>query len=198
MYHDGARRWQDHFRTRALADRLVDVTLHAEFTDDDRRLIEGCSMFFLATADADGHPECSFKGGPRGFVRVLDPQTLAFPSYDGNGMFKSLGNVLVNPNVGLLFVDFERQRRVRVNGTATVSETDALLADFTGAQLIVRVRATQIFPNCPRYIPKLAIVEPSPYAPAPGCTPPIPEWKRRPVFQEVLPPGDPARSAPPA
>jgi uncharacterized protein len=198
MYHDGARRWQDHFRTRALADRLVDVTLHAEFTDDDRLLIEGCSMFFLATADADGHPECSFKGGPRGFVRVLDPQTLAFPSYDGNGMFKSLGNVLVNPNVGLLFVDFERQRRVRVNGTATVSETDALLADFTGAQLVVRVRATQIFPNCPRYIPKLAIVEPSPYAPAPGCTPPIPEWKRRPVFQEVLPPGDPARSAPPA
>jgi uncharacterized protein len=198
MYHDGARRWQDHFRTRALADRLVDVTLHAEFTDDDRRLIEGSTMFFLATADADGHPECSFKGGPAGFVRVLDPQTLAFPSYDGNGMFKSLGNVLVNPHVGLLFVDFERQRRVRVNGTATVSETDALVAEFTGAQLVVRVRATQIFPNCPRYIPKLAVVEPSPYAPAPGCTPPIPDWKRRPVFQEVLPPGDPARSAPPA
>jgi uncharacterized protein len=198
MYHDGARRWQDHFRTRALADRLVDVTLHAEFSDDDRQLIEGCTMFFLATADTDGHPECSFKGGPRGFVRVLDPQTLAFPSYDGNGMFKSLGNVLVNPHVGLLFVDFERQRRVRVNGRASVSETDALVAEFTGAQLVVRVRATQIFPNCPRYIPKLAVVEPSPYAPAPGCTPPIPDWKRRPVFHEVLPPGDPARTAPPA
>lgn len=198
MYHEGARRWQDRFKTRALADRLVDVTLHTEFTDQDRQLIEGCPMFFLATADADGRPECSFKGGPPGFVRVVAPDTLAFPSYDGNGMFKSLGNLVVNPNVGLLFVDFERQRRVRVNGTATVSEVDPLLAEFAGAQLVVRVRAAQIFPNCPRYIPKMTVVEPSPYAPAPGCTPPIPEWKRRPVFQEVLPPGDPARDQPPA
>ena len=198
MYHDGARHWQDRFETRALADRLVEVTLHTQFTDQDRQLIEGCTMFFLATADEDGRPECSFKGGPPGFVRVLEPATLAFPSYDGNGMFKSLGNIRVNPHVGLLFVDFERQRRVRVNGTATASEVDPLLAEFAGAQLVVRVCATQIFPNCPRYIPRMTVVEPSPYAPAPGCTPPTPEWKRRPVFQDVLPPGDPARNQPPA
>jgi predicted pyridoxine 5'-phosphate oxidase superfamily flavin-nucleotide-binding protein len=198
MYHDGARRWQDRFETRALADRLVNVTLHAEFTDGDRALIESAVMFFLATADADGHPECSFKGGPRGFVRVLDPRTLAFPSYDGNGMFKSLGNIVVNPHVGLLFVDFERPRRLRVNGIAAADEHDPLLAEFPGAEVIVRVRAGQIFPNCPRYIPKLALVEPSPYAPAPGCTPPVPEWKRRPVFREVLRPGDPARDEPPS
>ena len=131
MYHDGARHWQDRFETRALADRLVEVTLHTQFTDQDRQLIEGCTMFFLATADAGGRPECSFKGGPPGFVRVLPPDALAFPSYDGNGMFKSLGNILVNPNVGLLFVDFDRQRRVRVNGTATAMEYE--LSDLRAA-----------------------------------------------------------------
>jgi len=193
MYHEGARRLQDRFQTRALADRLVEVTVHTEFTDDDRRLIERSAMFFLATADEHGQPDCSFKGGRPGFVRVVDPRTLAFPSYDGNGMFRSLGNVSVNPQVGLLFIDFERPRRVRVSGVATVRDDDPLLAEFEGAQLVVRVAATRIFPNCPRYIPTMQLTEPSPYSPGPGCTPPIPEWKRRPVFREVLPPGDPAR-----
>ena len=197
MYHEGARRLQDRFETRALADRLVEVTVHTAFTDEDRKLIERSAMFFLATADEHGQPDCSFKGGLPGFVRVVDPQTLAFPSYDGNGMFRSLGNILVNPSVGLLFVDFERPKRVRVSGTATLHEEDPLLAEFAGAQLVVRVRATRIFPNCPRYIPTMRLESASPYAPAPGCTPPIPEWKQRPVFREVLPPNDPARKAMP-
>ena len=128
-------------------------------------------------------------------MRVVEPHTLAFPSYDGNGMFKSLGNVTVNPHVGMLFVDFESPKRLRINGTATASDNDPLLSEFVGAQLIVRVRAAAIFPNCPRYIHKMQMVEQSPYAPCEGHTPPIPEWKTRPVFREVLPPGDPA--APP-
>jgi hypothetical protein len=193
MYHDGARRLQDRFDTRRLADRLVEVTVHTAFNDDDRAFIEGSTMFFLATADEHGRPDCSFKGGRPGFVRVVDPQTLAFPSYDGNGMFRSLGNILVNPAVGLLFVDFERPRRVRINRTATLHEDDPLRAEFAGAQLVVRVRADRIFPNCPRYIPTMKLETPSPYAPAPGCTPPVPEWKTWPVFNEVLPSNDPAR-----
>ena len=193
MYHEGARRLQDRFDTRRLADRLVEVTVHTAFNDDDRAFIEGSTMFFLATADEHGRPDCSFKGGRAGFVRVVDPQTLAFPSYDGNGMFRSLGNILVNPAVGLLFVDFERPRRVRVNGTATLHEDDPLLTEFAGAQLVVRVRADRIFPNCPRYIPTMTVHTASPYAPAPGCTPPVPEWKTRPVFNEVLASNDPAR-----
>jgi predicted pyridoxine 5'-phosphate oxidase superfamily flavin-nucleotide-binding protein len=110
-------------------------------------------------------------------------------------MFKSLGNVLANPHVGLLFVDFESPRRLRVNGRASVREDDPLRADFVGAQLVVRVQAEAIFPNCPRYIHKMQLVEESPYAPCEGHAPPIPEWKTRPVFNEVLPPTDPARSA---
>jgi hypothetical protein len=193
LYHDGSRRLQDRFDTRRLADRLEEVIAHRAFTDGERAFIEGRSMFFLASADAAGRPDCSYKGGRPGFVKVVGPGTLAFPSYDGNGMFKSLGNVLVNPHVGLLFIDFESPRRLRVNGRASVREDDPLRADFVGAQLVVRVEADAIFPNCPRYIHTMALVEESTYAPCEGHTPPVPEWKTRPVFREVLPPGDPAR-----
>jgi uncharacterized protein len=195
LYHDGSRRLQDRFATRRLADRLEEVIKHAVFTDADRAFIESRPMFFLATADAAGRPDCSYKGGRPGFVKVVGPGTLAFPSYDGNGMFKSLGNVLVNPHVGLLFIDFESPKRLRVNGRASVDERDPLLAELVGAQLVVRVEAEAIFPNCPRYIHTMPMREASPYAPAEGHTPPVPEWKTRPVFREVLPPGDPACSA---
>ena len=195
LYHDGSRRLQDRFQTRRLADRLEEVIAHGAFTDADRAFIESRPMFFLATADAEGRPDCSYKGGRPGFVRVVGPGTVAFPSYDGNGMFKSLGNILVNPHVGLLFVDFESPRRLRVNGRATVREDDPLLAEFVGAQLVVRVQVEAAFPNCPRYIHRMQIVEESPYAPCEGHTPPVPEWKTRPVFREVLPPADPAATA---
>ncbi len=195
MYHDGARQLQDSFGTRRLADRLAESLARNAFTDDDRAFIESRPLFFLATADAQGRPDCSYKGGIPGFVRALDSRTLAFPDYDGNGMFKSLGNVLVNPQVGMLFIDLESPKRLRVNGIASVHDDDPLLAEFTGAQLIVRVRPEAIFPNCPRYIHKMQIVEQSAYAPCPGHSPPIPNWKLRPEFRDVLRPGDPAAAA---
>ena len=193
MYHEGSRDLQDRFGTRALADRLVERIVHDTFTDGDRAFIERCSMFFLATADAEGRPDCSYKGGMPGFVRVVEPRVLAFPSYDGNGMFKSLGNLAVNPSVGMLFIDFEKPGRLRVNGRASISDHDPLLAEFAGAQLIVRVEVGAVFPNCPRYIHTMKLVEHSTYAPCDGHTPPIPDWKRRPEFRAVLPASDPAR-----
>jgi predicted pyridoxine 5'-phosphate oxidase superfamily flavin-nucleotide-binding protein len=126
---------------------------------------------------------------------VVGPGAVAFPSYDGNGMFKSLGNILVNPHVGLLFVDFENPKRLRVNGRASVHDDDPLLAELVGAQLVVRVQVEAAFPNCPRYMHRMQVVEESPYAPCEGHTPPVPEWKTRPVFREVLPPTDPAATA---
>ncbi len=187
MYHAGARRLQDQFGTRRLADRLEQVTVQDGFDEEDRAFIEDCAQFFLATADAEGHPDCSHKGGLPGFVRVLDAHTLAFPDYDGNGMFRSLGNLLVNPHVGLLFVDFARPNRLRVSGTATVHLDDPLLATFPGAQAVVRVRAERVFPNCPRYIHRLELVEASVYAPRPDHVPPEPAWKRNPAFRDTLP-----------
>jgi len=192
MYHEGSRQLQDNFGSRQLADRLVDVLARDSFTDEDRTFIETRPLFFLATADDQGRPDCSYKGGRPGFVRVVDPQTIAFPSYDGNGMFKSLGNVALNAAVGLLFIDFEKPRRLRVNGRASVHQDDPLLPEFVGAQLIVRVRAEAIFPNCPRYIHKMQIIEESAYVPSEGHIPPIPKWKQFPEFRDVLPPGDPA------
>ena len=195
MYHPGSRQLQDRHSTRKLADRLVEVLARNIFTDDDRAFIESRPLFFLATADADGRPDCSYKGGLPGFVRVVGPGALAFPDYDGNGMFKSLGNVLANPGVGMLFIDFEKPQRLRVNGRASISWDDPLLAEFAGAKLIVRVEADAIFPNCPRYIHKMQIVEHSVYSPCEGHVPPVPGWKKQPAFCEVLPPGDSARTS---
>jgi predicted pyridoxine 5'-phosphate oxidase superfamily flavin-nucleotide-binding protein len=191
MYHEGSRQLQDRFGSRQLADRLVERLAHDVFSQDDVAFIQSRNMFFLATADADGFPDCSYKGGEPGFVRVIGDSTLAFPSYDGNGMFKSLGNVLVNPHVGMLFIDFDKPRRLRVNGAASLDEHDPLLSDFPGAQLIVRLHAQAIFPNCPRYIHNVQSGELSVYAPRTGHEPPEPAWKSRPDFCEVLPPKQP-------
>ncbi|NRF67292.1 pyridoxamine 5'-phosphate oxidase family protein [Aquincola sp. S2] len=187
VYHEGMRQLQDRFDSRRLADRLDERLGRAAFTDDDRAFIESRTLFFLASADAEGRPDCSHKGGAPGFVRVTAPDELAFPNYDGNGMFRSLGNVLVNPAVGLLFIDFESPRRLRVNGRATIAEDDPLLAQMPGAQLIVRVRAERIFPNCPRYIHRTAAGELSVYAPREEHTPPEPKWKSFDFVADVLP-----------
>jgi uncharacterized protein len=192
MYHDGNRRLQDEFDSRRIADRLEEKLTRTAFTADDKAFIESTPYFFIATADADGHPDCSFKGGMPGFVRVTGPAELAFPDYDGNGMFKSLGNLAVNPNVGLLFIALhDKPKRLRVNGTAFVRRDDPLLASTVGAQLIVRVSARAIFPNCPRYIPTMTLTEPSIYAPRSGCEPVEPAWKGFDAFKDYVHPRQP-------
>ena len=191
MYHDGNRSLQDRFDSRRIADRLVEMLHRTRFSDEDREFIQSRAMFFLATADADGWPDCSYKGGRPGFVRVIAEDTLAFPSYDGNGMFKSLGNVLRNPRVGLLFMDFEQPKRLRVNGVASIDLTDPLVGSFVGAQLVVRVKAEHIFPNCPRYIHRMTLEEISVYSPAPAHEPPVPEWKEMDAFRDCLPRREP-------
>ena len=193
-YHEGSRRLQDRFDTRRLADRIDERFVQRRTVDvADKAFIERQDMFFLATADADGRPNCSYKGGDPGFVRVLDERTIAFPVCDGNGMFLSVGNVLVNPNVGLLFVSFTEPKRLRLNGLASIDEADPLLAEYPGAQLIVRVEAREVFPNCPRYIHRYELAERSRFVPRPGTEPPVPDWKRREWARDVLPDGDPAR-----
>jgi len=190
MYHDGNRRLQDQFDSRRISDRLEERLTRTQFSPDDKAFIEGASYFFLATADAEGKPDCSYKGGMPGFVRVTGPSELAFPDYDGNGMFKSLGNILVNPSVGMLFIAMHgKPQRLRVNGKATISDRDPLLAQTVGAQMIVRVAAQAIFPNCPRYIPTMQMVEPSIYAPRSGCNlPEPPAWKSFADFKDYVHP----------
>lgn len=144
MYHDGMRRLQDARETEPLADRLEEATVHTAFTAEDRAFIQHCSMLFAATRDADGHPDCSYKDGLPGFVRVLD-------------------------------------------GTAQISEDDPLRSEFPGSVFVVRVAATRIFLNRPRYIHNMKPVEHSVYAPRPDFAPPTPAWKTFDAFRDALP-----------
>jgi predicted pyridoxine 5'-phosphate oxidase superfamily flavin-nucleotide-binding protein len=193
-YTTTQRALQDSFDSRRIADRIDQLLVRDALDEGARAFVESRDMFFLATVDADGQPTCSYKGGDPGLVRVLDPATLAFPWYDGNGMFLSLGNVTATGSVGLLFLDFERPQRLRVHGQASVSADDPLAAAWPGAQLVVRVRVTAVFPNCPRYLHRMRRVQRSPYVPARGGVPPVPDWKRSDWAHDALPADDPART----
>lgn len=189
MYHDGNRELQDQFGSRKLADRLVERLWRERFKDEDKAFIESAPFFFLATADAEGRPDCSFKGGRPGFVQVPAPDMLTFPDYDGNGMFKSLGNIKLNPQVGLLFVTLgEKPQRLRVNGRASLHFDEADIAALPGAQALVRIVPEHIFPNCPRYIPNLETGAPSQYVPSEGAAAVEPAWKAFDAFKDVVPP----------
>jgi predicted pyridoxine 5'-phosphate oxidase superfamily flavin-nucleotide-binding protein len=191
LYGPGARAFQDHFDSRRLADRLVEMTLHTELSDDDIALIANQSTLWLATVDAEGWPDVSYKGGNPGFVEVAGHTELRIPIYDGNGMFRSLGNITDTGRVGVLFVDTDRPWRLRVHGTATVSTDPADLVGRPGAKAMVIVSIGRVFPNCGRYIHQGGEI--SRYVPQPGQEPPIPSWKKLPGLREVLPAADAAR-----
>ena len=193
LYGDSHRRLQREFDTERLADRVEQRLFRAHLTNDDRAFIERLDMFFLATADAAGRPNCSYKGGDPGFVRVLDERTLVFPNYDGNGMYLSMGNAAENAHVGLLFIDFEQQQRLRVNGVAQIEPAESLESPYSEAQFVVKIMVRQVFPNCPRYIHKLQLVERSKFVPRPAQPTPVPGWKRTDWASDVLPARDPAR-----
>jgi predicted pyridoxine 5'-phosphate oxidase superfamily flavin-nucleotide-binding protein len=193
LYSDGHRELQRQFDTERLADRLEQVTYRTRITPEDRDFIEKRDMFFLATADREGRPNCSYKGGDPGFVRVLDETTILFPNYDGNGMYLSLGNARMNPSVGLLFIDFEAQKRLRLNGTASIEPPESAQPAYPEAQFVVRVKVGEVFPNCPRYIHKYQLVERSKFVPRSGVQTPVPGWKKYEWARDVLPSGDPAR-----
>jgi uncharacterized protein len=192
-YTPSQRALQDRADTRRLADRIAERLMRDHLTDDDRAFVERLDMFFLATVDAEGKPTCSYKGGDPGFVQVIDPRTVVFPSWDGNGMFLSLGNVASTGHVGMLFMDFASPRRLRIQGRAELSDDSALLSRWEGAQIAVRVAVDAVFPNCPRYVHRMEVVERSEYVPREGCETPIPKWKRSEWARDVLPEGDPAR-----
>jgi predicted pyridoxine 5'-phosphate oxidase superfamily flavin-nucleotide-binding protein len=193
LYGSGARRLQDAFGTRRLADRIDEHLVQDAIGEGDAAFIERVDMFFLATVDARGHVNCSNKGGEPGFVRVVDPRTIVFPSQDGNGMYLSMGAIVEGGEVGMLFIDFQAQSRVRVNGRATIDDDDPLLATYPEAQLVVRVAVREVFPNCPRYIHKYALVERSRFVPKSGCRTPVPSWKRADWAADVVPEGDPSK-----
>lgn len=191
FYGEHHRTLQNQFDSERLADRIKDIIVVNELTPEHQAFISSRDLFFLTTIDHRGFPTCSHKGGTPGFVQVLDAKTLAFPSYDGNGMFLSMGNILQNNKIGMLFIDFETPHRVRLHGTASIDLTDPLLSEFPGAELIVRVSLSEAFINCPRYIHRYQRVQNSRYTPQLHCPkPPAAQWKRIDAVQDVLPERD--------
>jgi predicted pyridoxine 5'-phosphate oxidase superfamily flavin-nucleotide-binding protein len=192
LYEDSHRRLQTRFDTQRLADRIEERLFRTALTDEDKAFVERLDLFFLATVNAKGEPSCSYKGGDPGFVRVLDARTLVFPSYDGNGMYLSMGNVAANGHVGMLFIDLTSPKRLRVNGTARIEPASFAEPVFPEAQFVVVVSVREVFPNCPRYVHKFALVERSKFVPRPERETPVPAWKQMDWARDVLPHGDPA------
>ncbi|HEY3327411.1 MAG TPA: pyridoxamine 5'-phosphate oxidase family protein [Novimethylophilus sp.] len=190
IYGDQHRALQEAFDTKNMADRVDELIVASEIAPEHAGFIESRDMFFLTTVDHRGYPTCSHKGGNPGFVKVVDSKTLAFPSFDGNGMFLSMGNITANNKIGMLFIDFETPHRVRVHGTASIDRNDPLIKQFHGAELVVRATITEIFINCPRYIHRYRRVDSSKYTPQPGCPTPLPQWKRIDAVQDALPERD--------
>ena len=191
MYGDGARALQDELDTRRLADALARRTIHSELTDDDVALIEAQSTVWLATVDAEGWPDVSYKGGDVGFVEVASPTELRIPMYDGNGMQRTMGNIIDTGRVALLFVDTSRPWRMRLHGTATVSTAAADIARCPGAQAVIVVSLARIFPNCGRYIHRGDEI--SEFVPDADGNAPIPHWKHYDELYDALPERDRAR-----
>ena len=190
-YSAGARALQQRFDTERLAER-TGALAHQTLTANEREVLARADMFFLATVDAEGRPTCSYKGGLPGFVHVLDDRTLAFPSYDGNGMYLSMGNLAPAGEIAMLLIDFERQTRMRIHGTGVVDFADPLLPRWPEAQLVVRVTVREVFPNCGRYIHRYKLEERSRFVPQDGACTPVPAWKQAEWAKDALPKDDPA------
>jgi predicted pyridoxine 5'-phosphate oxidase superfamily flavin-nucleotide-binding protein len=193
LYGDEHRALQDEFGTRKLADRVEELVCRTEFDEEARVFIEGADMFFLSTVDHNGRPTVSYKGGDPGFVKIVDATTLVFPSYDGNGMFFSMGNIARNAEIGLLFISFERPHRIRVQGRATISRDDPTMSVYKEADLVVRMHLSELWQNCPRYIHRHQKLAPSRYVPRAACETPVAGWKRIDVISDVLPTRDVAK-----
>ena len=192
LYEPSHRSMQAQFDTQRLADRIEQKLFRKELTSEDIAFIEQLDLFFLATVNSKGEPNCSYKGGDPGFVRALNSRTLMFPNYDGNGMYLSMGNLASNGHVGMLFVDLCSPKRLRVNGSARTEPAEFAEPRYLEAQFVVVVTVREIFPNCGRYVHRFARVERSQFVPQAGCETPVPNWKKSDWARDVLPQGDPA------
>ncbi|QRG66046.1 pyridoxamine 5'-phosphate oxidase family protein [Brevibacillus choshinensis] len=147
MEPSGEQRLRDKFQTGG-------IRVGQKLTPLLRRYVEAMEFFFIATADRNGNCDCSFRGGVPA-VKALDDETLLFPDYPGNGAFQSLGNILENPRIGMLFIDFSHQQRLRINGKAEVLDDPSLCEWFPGSIQVVRVTVEEVYRNCSARIPKL-------------------------------------------
>ena len=191
FFHVGMREFQDFFDGRRTAEAIEKNRKHYEFWDDEKKLIKNSSFFFIASS-WNGYIDCNIKSGDPGFVKIIEKGIIEYPEYDGNSMYRTAGNISKNPNVALLFVNFDgKSRRIRINGQATIHNDNKSLESHFGAKFVVRI-SCEIYPNCNRYVPNLEKNKLSIYTPRKGKgVPPVPEWKERDYIKNILPRNDP-------
>lgn len=195
FYTESQQKVQAQFETQTLAATMEETIIEDSLNERHQAFISSRDFFFLSTVNSKGEPTVSHKGGGVGTVKVIDEKTLAFPAYDGNGMFLSLGNIADTAKIGLLFIDFETPNRVRVQATAQMQHDDPLLAEYPGAIAVVRAHVDQAFINCARYIHKHERLETSKYVPDADGSAPFATWKRIDGMQGRLRPEDEGRAA---
>lgn len=193
MFTDSQRRHQARFDTERLAGVIERNLVAPVVSEEWKAFIERLDMVFVASVDAAGRPACSYKGGDPGFVRVLRPDLVAFPLYDGNGLFVTAGNLDETGFVELLFVDFENPQRLRVGGRARTRAPQAGdTALWPEARLVVEVEVTHCYVNCRRYVHRYQRAEVSPHVPRAGTETPVAAWKLLPYVEPHLPETDKA------
>ena len=194
FFIDDHRKLQKKFGGTRVANALFEKRVHKEISIHEKEFIEKSQFFFIASGQ-DQVIDCSIKCGNPGFVRVIAPDRIIWPDYDGNLMFRTLGNIVANPSVSLLFVNFDNPSKVnspgqmgklRLNGRAKVQE-DLDKNTFEGAKNVVLVEIDFVIPNCPRYLPDMKVVKQSNYIPQKGKEVPTPEWKTRDYIKPLLP-----------
>jgi len=149
-----------HGSREAYARRGADGGFATELSDDTIAFIGASNSAYLATASADGQPYVQHRGGPPGFIAVLDRRTLAFAEYPGNRQFVSSGNLAENPRAFLFLMDYANGRRLKLWGAAALSAERTLLdrlvtPDANRAERAVVFALRAIDWNCSKYIPKL-------------------------------------------
>lgn len=186
FYTPAQRQLQGEFKSEGLAAVAELAIVVDELSSDQADFIHDRNMFFLSTVDELGFPSCSYKGGSPGFVRVTGARELVFPSYDGNGMFMSMGNIEAEAKVGLLFIDFETPRRLRIKGEARLLREGPMFESFPGADMAVAVTIHKAWHNCPRYVHRMQSLKQSPYVPAEDGSSQLAPWKRIDLVQDAL------------
>ncbi len=120
------------------------ATISAKLSASEQQQISSADTFFIATDNPERGADVSHKGGNPGFVRILDPRRIAFPDYNGNSMFNTLGNVTVNPHCGLLFIDFDSGRTLQLTGRASIDWSPERVRTFPGAERVIDFEIAQI------------------------------------------------------
>ena len=168
-FTDSVKQTQEHYGTRRGNERLENADRLDELTQDEASFISELDGFYMATVNQEGHPYVQFRGGPKGFLKVLDERTLGYADFRGNLQYISVGNLRTNNKAALILMDHARQARLKI--FAEVEVVDAkddpeLIERLTVPDYKAKIERGMILHvkaydwNCPQHItPRFTLEE---------------------------------------